>query len=61
MKHHYHTQHEVRSLWHVVCGYFHTHYSKTNRNYNKQLNKEIKHFHKHYIPAKEWMQDADNF
>jgi hypothetical protein len=61
MKHHYHTHYAVRNAWHVVCRYFYTHHSNPNRSYSKQVNKDIKRFYQHYMPAKEWMQDADNF
>ena len=66
MRHHVHSYHPAKHLWHFLSLYFHSHHNHSVKksDNNKQLNKmraEIKAFYRNYSPAREWLKDYDNF
>ena len=66
MRQHVHSYHPAKHLSHFLSLYFHNHrkHSVQTPEPNKQpdnIHAQINAFYRHYLPAREWLKDYDNF
>ena len=66
MRHPVHSYYPAKHLWHFLSLYFHNRHKPSVQkpdpgDQSNNIQAQINAFYRHYLPAREWLKDYDNF